>query len=76
MIKNSPISALIATVILTSLCACASQTACQRQPLKDSPAPAPLMFSKCLQEILAVGRGELDQTSPACSAFLHSELTK
>lgn len=67
---------LIASLILI-LCGCASAPVCERhQPLHDSPAPAPEAFSKCLREIVAVGKGQQDQISSDCSTLLQLGPTK
>lgn len=62
-----------ATLMLLLLCcACAStppQCSPGARPVQQ-PAPPPGIFSRCLREILAVGRGERDQISDPCSALL------
>jgi hypothetical protein len=72
-------------LMLISLCGCASthtvavkacaQQAPQSAEIKE-PAPPPLAFSKCLTEILQVGRGELAQISNQCSQLLGPLPTK
>lgn len=74
------ISKLIALLILSSLYGCASAPPCARQaPISkelQQAAPPPEMFSRCLREILAYGRGELDQISAGCSSFLQAAAIK
>ena len=66
---------IIATLILT-LSGCASAPVCERhQPLHDQPAPPPEAFSRCLREIVAVGKGELAQISSECSTLLQGAPT-
>ena len=86
MPRKQPISKLnlmLCTILPPLLFGCASHTvavaACPKPaPLTPSmqvPAPPQGQFSKCLQEIVAVGRGQRAQISQTCSAFLHSKLT-
>lgn len=75
MTKNSPICALTALLTLLALSGCASQTTCMRPPLHDSPAPPPMIFSRCLNEILDYGRGK-GLISQTCSDFLHPKPMK
>lgn len=79
MIKNSPICALIALLLLSSLCACVSQPpACkplQLSPSAAQPLPPPESFSRCLREILAYGQGQ-DRISADCSKLLQPAQTR
>lgn len=81
MRPNYRIFALTALLTLSSLFGCASTPPCKREPLQVSesvlePAPPPEAFSKCLREILAIGRGELAQTSAECSKLLQAQPTE
>ncbi len=69
-----PTYALTGLLILSSLCGCASQCGF-RDPLKDSPAPPPQMFSRCLDQVIAYGQSQAP-ISRDCWDFLHRERTK
>jgi hypothetical protein len=76
-IPSLQIFALIVIAILSLFGCAATPPPCERhQPLNDPPAPPPQIFSRCLREIIAVGKLEQVQISSECSTLLQGEPTK
>jgi hypothetical protein len=69
-----------ATLILTlALSSCAAQSCRQLPRPAQDAAPPPLMFSRCLTEILMYGQSSPSAPAPisqSCLDFLRSERTK
>ena len=65
-----PLALSLLVLILSCGCASAPQQCQPAQRPVQQPAPLPGIFSRCMGEILEVGRGERAQMSADCSELL------